>query len=301
MESGSGGKAPATNGALRVAFRCLGCGGGEARPVLLGCRDYYLGSPFEVDYHRCRACQLLQQHPIPKDVTAFYDHYPIHARKSPLYDALRWLVMSPVYYDLRREPPGAQLVDYGCGDGGYLEAQRSRGYELAGYEADAGQAGRLSERLSLPVHSDLSQLFGALGGRTDVLTMHFVLEHLTDLDAGFAAAERLLRPNGVFYFVVPHADSLEARLFGRKWHNLDPPRHVSFPEPPHVERLAERHRLRLERHKAVAFPNGFAASLPVVLSGRFRFSLFAVFLPLGIAFSRVWPTGSRAYWLRRLP
>jgi len=280
-------------------FRCLVCGKGEAQLVFAGCRDYYLGKPFPVDYYRCRACTLLQQHPVPKDVSAFYEDYPIHVRKSRLYDFLRWLVMSPIYYDLRRHPPGTRLVDYGCGDGSYLETQRGRGYALAGYEADAGQAGRLAERLGFPVHSDLERLFAAEGGKTDVVTMHFVVEHLTDLEAGFDTARRLLKPDGVFYFVVPHADSVEARLFGRKWHNLDPPRHVSFPELPHVHRLAERHGFRLDEHAPVPFPNGFAASVPVVLSGRFRFPLFALALPLGILFSRLSPTGSHAYWLRR--
>jgi len=286
---------------VSAGFRCLVCGAGESEPVWLRCRDYYLGKPFEVDYHRCLGCQLLQQHPVPGDISAFYEDYPIHARKSRLYDALRWLVMSPVYYDLRGQPPRTRLLDYGCGDGGYLEMQRGRGYELAGYEADAGQAGRLGQRLALPVYSDIDWLFAAHEGRTDVVTMHFVVEHLTNLDLGFRAARRLLRPDGVFYFVIPHADSLEARLFGRKWHNLDPPRHVSFLQPAHVARLAERNGFGVERHRPVPFPNGFAASLPVVISGRFRFSLFALALPLGIAFSRLSPTGSRAYWLRRLP
>lgn len=36
---------------------------------------------------------------------------------------------------------------------------------------------------------------------------------------------------------------------------------------------------------------GFAASVPVVLSGRFRFPLFALALPLGILFSRVFARG----------
>ena len=49
----------------------------------------------------------------------------------------------------------------------------------------------------------------------------------------------------------------------------------------------------------MAFPNGFAASLPVLLTGRFRFALFAAFLPLGLAFSHAVPTGATAYRLAR--
>jgi SAM-dependent methyltransferase len=283
------------------AFHCLACAGSDAELVYAGCHDYYMGTPFRVDYHRCRACALLQQHPLPKDPAAFYEDYPIHTKKSRLYDALRWLVMGGLYYDARHHPPGTRIVDYGCGDGSYLETQRGYGHALTGYEADEGQAGRLSKRLGLPVHHSLDTLFAAVDGKADVVTMHFVVEHLTDLERGFDTARRLLKPDGVFYFVVPHEDSREARLFGRMWHNLDPPRHVSFPEALHVLRLAERHGLRLEKHAPVPFPNGFAASVPVVLTGRFRFPLFALALPLGILFSRLSPAGTRAYWLRRLP
>jgi hypothetical protein len=129
--------------------------------------------------------------------------------------------------------------------------------------------------------------------------MHFTLEHLTDLDLAFGEASTLLRTGGLFYYVVPDPSSLEARLFASKWHNLDPPRHVSFPDRETARRLGERHGFAVSAERPVAFPNGLAASLPVVLTGRFRFPLFALFMPLGIAFSRLVPTGCRAYHLVR--
>jgi len=283
-----------------VSFRCLVChAGGEAHLVHGACRDYYLGTPFLVDYVRCHACGLLQQLPLPEDVAPFYGAYPVHAAKSQLYATLRWLVMAPIYYDARHHPAGIALLDYGCGDGGYLEAVGGRGFRLLGYEPDAGQAARLSERLGIPVHADLKSLLASDAGMLDVVTLHMVLEHLTDPDAALANARHLLKPGGTLYVVVPHVDSFEARLFGRKWHNLDPPRHISFPLLEHVRRLADRHGYVLARHEPVPFPNGFAASLPVVLSGRFRFPLFALLFPLGVVYSRLVPTGSHAYWLTR--
>ena len=285
---------------MNGAFRCLLCRGGEAAPVHRDCPDYYLGTPFRVDYVRCRACGLLQQHPVPADVSAFYRAYPVHAPKSPLYATLRGIVMAPMYYDASAHPAGTALLDYGCGDGGYLETLTGRGFRLLGYEPDAGQAARLAERLGAAVYSDPEELLASHAGTLDVVTLHMVLEHLTEPDDALAVARHLLKPGGRLYVVVPHHDSLEARLFGRRWHNLDPPRHVCLPGVEHVQSLAERHDYALDRHGPVAFANGFAASLPVVLTGRFRFPLFALFLPLGILYSRLVPTGSHAYWLTRL-
>jgi SAM-dependent methyltransferase len=283
-----------------VSFRCLVCHGeGETDLVYRACRDYYLGTPFRVDYVRCRACGLLQQSPLPEDVSAFYGAYPVHTPKSKLYAALRRLVMSPIYYDAHRHPAGTALLDYGCGDGGYLETLGGHGFRLLGYEPDPGQAARLAERLGVPVRADLERLLACHSGTLDVVTLHMVLEHLTDPDGALATARHLLKPGGTLYVVVPHVDSFEARLFGRKWHNLDPPRHISFPLVEHVQRQAARHGYTLARHRPVPFPNGFAASLPVVLTGRFRFPLFALVLPLGVVYSRLVPTGSHAYWLTR--
>jgi SAM-dependent methyltransferase len=282
-----------------MSFRCLVCGSADATLVYAQCQDYYLGTPFKVDYLRCRTCALLQQSPLPADVSAFYHAYPVHAKKSKLYAVLRSIVMSPLYYEAGGHPAGTALLDYGCGDGGYLEAVVGRGFRLLGYEPDRVQAARVQERLSVPVHFDQKALLASEGGALDVVTLHMVLEHLTDPDAALRTARHLLKPGGVLYIVVPHRDSLEARLFGRRWHNLDPPRHISFPELPHMQTLAARHGYALVRHSPVPFPNGFAASLPVALTGRFRFPLFALALPLGVLFSRLVPTGSHAYWLTR--
>jgi SAM-dependent methyltransferase len=282
-----------------VSFRCLACGSGAARIFRARCADYYLATPFLVDYHCCRDCGLVQQSPVPEDVAPFYRGYPIHEPKSAVHDMARRLVMAPVYYDARAQLRGSVLLDYGCGDGAYLRDQGSRGLELLGFESTPMLATTLSKRLAVPVYSDRQRLLEERGGSVDVVTLHFVLEHVVDLHGTFADVCRLLRPDGRLYLVVPEIRSLEARLFGAKWHGLDPPRHISFPGATAIALLAERHGFAVVERRPVPFPNGFAASLPVFLTGRFRFTLFAAFLPLGIVFSRLVPTGATAYLLAK--
>jgi len=280
-------------------FRCLTCDGDCARVVQANCRDYYLGKPLRVSYYRCLACGLVQQSPVPHDVSALYADYPIHTRKSFLHTLFRKLLLSSCYCDVEGRPAGTVLLDYGCGDGSYLAAQRKLGLHLIGYEPGATHARQLRETLQLPVYSDVVELLREHAGSVDVLTMHFVVEHLTDLHAGFVHAHRLLRAGGLFYFIVPQIDSLEARLFGAKWHGLDPPRHISFPGPRVVDRLAAQHGFSVSHHRAIPFANGFAGSVPALLLGRFVLPVFLLALPLGVVFSRLVPTGSRAFWLIR--
>jgi SAM-dependent methyltransferase len=282
---------------MSAAFECLACGQGAARVFRARCRDYYLSTPFVVDYHRCAGCGLVQQFPVPVDVAPFYRAYPVHQPHSALHDTARRLVMSPVYYDSRVQPQGSVLLDYGCGNGAYLRDLASRRLELLGFEEDSALATALSRRLGVPVYSDRRLMLDERSGCVDVVTLHFVLEHVTNLHGTFADVGRLLRRGGSLYVVVPEIASLEARLFGSKWHGLDPPRHISFPDARVVAWLAGRHGFEVVERRHVPFPNGFAASLPVLLSGRFRFSLFALSLPLGIIFSHIVPTGASAYSL----
>jgi SAM-dependent methyltransferase len=282
---------------LGPKFRCLCCEAPAATPVYPACRDLYLGTPFLTDYYRCDACGLVQQSPVPGDTAPFYANYPVHRRKSGASAAAGRVLMSRVYY--RPAAKARVLLDYGCGDGAYLERVRRPGVRVIGFETDAAHAAGVAARVGVPVFSDASQLLARHASGVDVVTMHSVLEHVTDLHGTFDLAARLLRPGGVLYVVVPQADSNEARLFGRRWHGLDPPRHVSFPGPPVMARLAAAHGFQIRRQEAVPFPTALAGSVANVLAGRFSFAVMAAALPFTLPFTLVDPGAVRAFTLEK--
>lgn len=281
-----------------ASFHCLFCGGRECTPVYSNCKDYFLATPYRVDYVRCQTCELVQQHPIPQNIGRFYQAYPVHRRKGTLFNILRRRLNSAPYYKPERHQT-LRLLDYGCGDGNYLEMIAGSGVERIGYEPDGEFSKRLSEYLQVPVFSDLSTLLNTHREQIDIVTAHFVVEHLTDPETTFSAVSQLLRPGGLFYFTVPHLHSLESRLFGVKWHGLDPPRHIFFPELTHVEGWAKRHQLEIVDHSPVAFPNGFAGSIPPILLNRFNTPLFLICMAVAIPFAWIFPQGCRRYVLRR--
>jgi len=181
-----------------TVFSCLNCGGDRSRTFYEGCPDYYLGKPFRVDYVKCDRCGLVQQSPIPSDVSVFYEAYPVHREKSPLHNLARRLIMSASYADASAFPEGAVVLDYGCGDGWYLDSLRGRGFTLLGFEPNAEHSESLSARLDLPVFGDAGALVEQYAGGVDIVTMHFVLEHVTDLHSTFADVAKLLKPGGRF-------------------------------------------------------------------------------------------------------
>lgn len=214
----------------------------------------------------------------------------------------RWF-MSACYFNTRRFLAGRKnsglLIDFGCGDGSFLDASRHPNLKVLGFEVDSVHAAYLESSLNIKIYSDEQAILHDCEGQADVVTMHFVLEHLTDINKAFETVNRLLKPGGIFYFVIPNISSWEARLFGKKWHNLDAPRHISFPEKEAIRQLTERWGFEITDHLEAPFPNGVAGSIPVILTGRFIFFVFLIFLPIGILLSRLFPSGVGAYWLKK--
>lgn len=287
-----------------MSFACMACGGTASTPFLTACPDYYLRKPLVVDYVGCDRCGLVQQFPLPGNVASFYDEYPVHRKKGWLHRTMRGLVMGGVYLDVRRygvrlDGPSI-LVDYGCGDGWFLESARARGLEVAGFEPEAKHARQLATLLNLDVTASRESLLREYGGKCDVVTMHFVLEHVTNLDEAIETARDLLKPGGLLYVAVPDVRSWEARLFRSAWHGLDAPRHISFPDMQSIRQLAKRWGFEVSSIRKLPFPNGVAGSLATILTRHFSFPLFLGFLPIGIVLARVFPGGAAAYFLTRV-
>ena len=280
-------------------FRCLCCRSDRATPHLHDCRDYYMQLPATVSYMRCSTCGLVQQSPVPADTSAWYAEYPMHQRRSAFADALRSIIMSGCYFDATQLASGSRLLDLGCGDGAYLAWSRRDGVQRVGFEPSTRHAAALTHRLGCPVYGAIDDLKRERAGTFDVVTMHYVLEHVTSLHDTFSLVHDLLRPGGTFYVLVPHIDSWEARLFQRRWHGLDPPRHVSFPDAGVLTRLAREHGFTLDRERRVPFPNGFAGSVPAALCGRYVHPLFVAMMPVAIGLAYLAPSAFRAYSLMR--
>ena len=280
-----------------MSFNCVLCENNTGELIYANCEDFYLQKPFRVNYYRCEACGLKQQSPMPLDTSVFYDDYPIHKKKSWLFRKIRSIILRPVYFSTADLPPRSKILDYGCGDGGFLENSLNGDLDLIGFEPNISHSKCLSKKLGIPIYSDFSELLSNHEGKIDVITLHFVLEHLSNPQDIFQQLFRLLKPGGMLFFIIPNIDSIEARLFGRKWHALDPPRHLNFLEETHVRTMSLKHGFELKRSQLVPFPNGFAGSLPVIFGDKFRYFLFLICFPLGIIFSRLFPCGTKGYWL----
>jgi SAM-dependent methyltransferase len=279
-----------------MIFSCVACGAASYMPWLDACEDYYLGHPRLTTYVQCSACHLVQQHPAPADPKELYENYPVHEKKSALHRWARSIVFRAAYFDPSNLPHDTSLLDFGCGDGWFLDSVRNRIAGLHGFEFLPEHARELTEALGIPIYSTWDAAMKH--GPYDAITLHYVMEHLPDPAGTLGEIRKLLSPGGLVYILLPDIHSWEARWFGRRWHGLDQPRHISFPDLAILRSMATKAGFEIVSAKSKPFPNTLAASLAVVLNGRFSTRWFMAFLPLALVVSRLFPGGSKGYLLR---
>jgi SAM-dependent methyltransferase len=279
-------------------FSCLICAGTTLQPKSLRCADFYLRTPFVVDYVACKSCGLVQQTPVPADTADFYPaSYPMHHSRGRLFKLARKLLIRRCYFEPARADSDKVLLDFGCGDGSYLESIAGRVGRRIGFEAAPEQARQVAAWLEIAATSDPADRVAVPDASVDIVTAHFVLEHLTDLDGAFAYWRRVLKRGGRLHVGVPNIDCFEARLFGKKWHGLDAPRHISFPGGKNLAKLGRKHGFRLIRHHSGIFPNTWAGSLATIVTGKFNSKLFLLFMPLGFLLACLMPRSTAIYEL----
>lgn len=282
------------------ASSCLVCNQTVHSSWLTGCRDFYLRTAYITSYGECDNCKLVQQVPIPADTQSYYPiDYPMHHSRGRLFFLARKLMIHGVYLKPDSTAKKSVLLDFGCGDGSYLQSIQDKVGCRLGFEPSHEHAVNVQRLVRCNVYSNPAEMESALEHKVDIITAHFVLEHLSDLHWTFRLWNRILKPGGFVHIALPNIRSFEARIFGRYWHGLDAPRHISFPEAKSLSLLAELHGFSLQRCRSAVFPNTWAASLAAILMGRYRHPLFLAMIPPAFVLACLFPKATSVFQLRK--
>lgn len=164
------------------------------------------------------------------------------SRRNPVNRLGRWLI--PLAWPLRQQldyfyrhlPRRAgRLLDIGCGNGAFLLRARDAGWDVEGIEPDA-RAAAATRNAGLIVHATTIDSFKP-EGVFDRITLSHVFEHVHDPIATLEHCHAWLRPGGQLWMSLPNPHGIGARIFGRSWFALDPPRHLFLPTPATVLHL----------------------------------------------------------------
>lgn len=104
---------------------------------------------------------------------------------------------------------GDRVLEVGCGTGRYTLIMAELGVRVEGLDLTPELLETLRSaaegRFDIPLHAcDLIDCPEEMTGRFDAVIGYFVLHHLHDLRASFAAMARLVRPGGVVAFLEPN-------------------------------------------------------------------------------------------------
>lgn len=246
---------------------CLWCGGNALEPLLDGVRDWYFAAvPGEFAFLRCAACQslVLDRRPDDAHIGAAYDGYYTRAQspdargRSVLKRAAR--IVKRAYASRRHGADGSALdrvlswaflllpgrrlqedifnrflpdrasrvLDYGCGNGDFLERAEALGHQVWGVDFDP-EAIDVARKRGFPVVLAGEGEDKLPEDKFDLITANHVIEHVADPRALLRAFRKRLAPGGRLFIEVPNAQARGLLRNGRFWRGLEAPRHFSLP------------------------------------------------------------------------
>lgn len=178
-------------------------------------------------YRRCSACGMVFMDrcgPPPQDYGAayFFDEYKKQYGKTYLEDfpALkkygeRRLAIIKTLLEKQSAVTAPRLLDIGCAYGPFLEAAREAGFTSEGMDPSEDAVRYVRSRLGLPAFQGFfpDDVPGgeSRNGAYRVITLWYVIEHLTALRKALAGINRLLEDGGVLAFSTPSFGGISRR------------------------------------------------------------------------------------------
>ena len=200
------------------------------------------------NYHvvRCAGCALLFRHPGIRperlgDLYASGSYAKFLGGKYTDKRIRRYEVTMAPFGQLLASGEGRRLLDFGCGNGLFLELAHARGFDCYGVDLaeDAIQVARRKPSGRHTYHGAPLDIPEVARGGFDVITMWSVLAHLAEPVKDLTMQRQLLDPAGVLLILTVNSDSLVFRRRLRTWGGFTP-NHLLFSAPATLSLLLER-------------------------------------------------------------
>jgi len=203
---------------------------------------------------------------------------------------------------------GARVLDVGCGDGHLLAELRDAcdfplGLEGVDFSPVAAEA---AERAGFKVHRGRAEELELPAQAFDLIIMNQLIEHMRDPLAVLRVMKRALRPGGHLFVETPNIESIDARLFRRRyWGGYHLPRHFHLFDSRTLAELVARAELTVVARRPLVCPQFWIISLHNWLASlgqrEAAARVFSPFNPLWLApFTLVELVQQRLWWTSNL-
>jgi 2-polyprenyl-3-methyl-5-hydroxy-6-metoxy-1,4-benzoquinol methylase len=216
----------------------------EGKVLYFDLREQLFSAPGTWAIRACLKCGLLWSDPQPfpdqihKHYRRYYTHssspqssYRSQGKAKLVKDALAKIFFSKPYIfqsdnlHLQVFPPG-DLLEVGCGSGGFLAALAREGWKCHGIDFDESA---IAEARKIPgVSAEVAELTQRAfpANSFDAVVMNNVIEHIWNPIATVAECYRILRPSGRLVMITPNSRALGHVLYRQDWRGLEVPRHL---------------------------------------------------------------------------
>lgn len=169
-----------------------------------------------------------------------------------LYHFFRGLMLKRKVDVVKRfTTPGAvRLLDVGCATGYFLNEAAKVGWSVKGIEKNDHARQMAISQFGLDVR-DEKYFFDIEKSSFNVITLWHVLEHLEKLNESLDKISEIIVPDGTVVIAVPNCDSYDAGFYRKFWAAYDVPRHLWHFSPSSLEKLLNKHGLKIVKRYAM--------------------------------------------------
>lgn len=189
-------------------------------------------SDFRVIYQRglwkyllCLNCGLVSLHPKPS-TEELMKNYQSYLPDQP-EEITRWermmkqvMVKSADFIESRARTGQGRLLDVGCGYGFFLKEMKSRDWRVEGIEVSELGRQYAQEKWGIRVYSKPLEDLTLPDNYFDVITLLYVIEHISDPLGLLTEVKRILKPDGLILLRWPHTTPI-VRILGPLARKLD--------------------------------------------------------------------------------
>jgi len=234
---------PGRRGAeIEIPIPCHVCGGRALQEML------HVAKPPRWDYHvvRCAGCGFLFRHPGIRperlgDLYATGDYADFLGGKYTAKRRRRYEVTMAAFGSLFSAGDGRRLLDFGCGNGLFLDVAHARGFDCYGVDlaADAIEVARGKPSGRHAYYGAPRDIPEIAAGGFDVITMWSVLAHLAEPVKDLTMLRELLAPGGVLLILTVNSNALAFRRRLGAWRGFTA-NHLLFSSSTTLPLLLER-------------------------------------------------------------
>lgn len=212
----------------------------------------------------CRSCSLYFSNDHSDKVQYYKTNYRIDSTDE-FENNFRRLSLIPQYYKLVQQiknylPQKAQILDYGCSNGLFIDEIRRYGFSCFGVEINE-VAKKYAQAIGIEVKSELKDFNITF----DAITFWHSLEHLTAPKEVLKYTHHFLKNDGYIFIRVPNFDCLWSKLLKDRWIWFQPQNHISHFTVESLKKLLESSNFQII-HAKEQRPNNFQTFLFFLLS-----------------------------------